>query len=60
MVSDPEVEEVEMLYVGEADPPTPMGTGPLSVRWGVESAQRADQGSARGAVFYPASGRTDA
>ena len=32
-------------------PPTPMGTGPLSVRWGAESAQRADRGSARGGIF---------
>ena len=33
--------------VGEADPPTPMGTGPLSVRWGAEAAQRADRGGTR-------------
>ena len=46
-------------YVGETDPPTPMGTGPLLVRRGAEAAQRADRGSARGR-FYPASGRTDA
>ena len=32
--------------VGETDPPTPMGTGPLSVRRGAEAAQRADRGSA--------------
>ena len=45
--------------VGETDPPTPMGTGPLSVRRGAEAAQRADRGSTR-EQFYPASGRTDA
>ena len=32
-------------------PPTPMGTGPLSVRWEAESAQRADRGGARGGDF---------
>ena len=29
-------------FVEETDPPTPMGTGPLSVRRGAEAAQRAD------------------
>ena len=50
---------VAMTAVGEADPPTPMGTGPLSVWRGAEAAQRADRGSTR-EQFYPASGRTDA
>ena len=45
--------------VGEADPRTPMGTGPLSVRREAEVAQRADRGGTR-ERFYPASGRTDA
>ena len=40
---------------GEADPPTPMGTGPLSVRWEAESAQRADRGSTR-EQFLPSFG----
>ena len=51
--------DVDSLMLGGADPPTPMGTGPLSVRWEAESAQRADRGSTRGR-FYPALGRTDA
>ena len=44
---------------GETDPPTPMGTGPLSVQREAETAQRADRGSTR-ERFYPALGRTDA
>ena len=41
--------ELILMHVsGGADPPTPMGTGPLSVRWEAESAQRADRGSTRG------------
>ena len=52
-------DESYTMDVGETDPPTPMGTGPLSVRRGAEAAQRADRGSTR-EQFYPASGRTDA
>ena len=47
------------VTVRETDPPTPMGTGPLSVQRGAEAAQRADRGSTR-EQFYPASGHTDA
>ena len=53
------LENILWLPVGETDPPTPMGTGPLSVRRGAEAVQRADRGSTR-EQFYPASGRTDA
>ena len=52
-------EYIDLGVVGETDPPTPMGTGPLSVRRGAEAAQRADRGGTREG-FYPASGRTDA
>ena len=41
--------------VGETDPPTPMGTGPLLVRRGAEVTQRADRGSTR-EQFLPSFG----
>ena len=43
------------MAVGETDPPTPMGTGPLSVRRGAEAAQRADRGGTR-EQFLPSFG----
>ena len=39
------------LVSGRLIPPTPMGTGPLLGSVGAESAQRADRGSARGAIL---------
>mgnify|MGYP005822105383 CR=1 FL=1 len=41
----------ELHYRGVLIPPTPMGIGPISVRWEAESAQRADRGGARGGDF---------